>query len=112
MGDGARLGSLLGRWHQWRRAYSHERGYARAVLTASATDSEDDLERTTMNAIESAIDAMPDDLQLALQHIARAECMGVEVITNPRLGPAERRRALVEQALIELERRLQWEGVM
>jgi hypothetical protein len=108
-----RLGSLLGRWHQWRRAYSHERGYARpARLLRDEQDEDDLLERLTMSALEDHITRLPGDLQLALQHVARAECLGVEVIMNPRLGDKEQRTSLVERALAELERKLLHAGVL
>lgn len=106
------LGALLGRWHQWRRAYSHERGYARPALVAGDCDREDDLERLTMSSIDAHVAEMPQELQIALQHVARAECMGVEVIMNPRLGDRVHREALVDRALAELERRLMRDGVL
>lgn len=102
--DDGRIGPLLARWHQWRRAYSHERGYARAALLRACRDDEDELEHLTMTAMEAAIATMPADLQLALQHVARAECLGVEVFTTPRLGPDP--RGAVQRALSELRRRL------
>lgn len=110
--DEHRLGSLLGRWHQWRRAYSHERGYARPALVVSDTDLEDELEQLTMRILDATVEALPRDLQLAAQHAARAECLGVEVIMNPRLGGREERDRLVQRALAELQRRLEHEGVL
>jgi hypothetical protein len=107
-----RLGSLLGRWHQWRRGYSTERGYARVGWLTDERDQEDELERLTMLALEEHIDHMPRDLQLALQHVARAECLGVEVIMNPRLGERATREALVQRAMADLERRLLQAGVV
>lgn len=106
-----RLLSLLGRWHQWRRAYSHERGYARAGYTSPADD-EDELERMTMEVIEANVADLDMQLRLALQHIARAECLGVEVIMTPRLGNAEQRAATVEHALTVIERRLLRQGIL
>lgn len=105
------LGSLLGRWHQWRRAYSPERGYARVPHLGNA-DPEDTLERITMLAVEEEIESMPRDMQLALQHVARAECMGVEVFTTPRLGNTAEREVLVQTALKELQRRLLRCGIL
>jgi hypothetical protein len=107
----ARLHSLLGRWHQWRRAYSPERGFAR-VAYASPADDEDELEALTMRAIEDEIGAMSRDDQLALQHVARAECMGVEVIFNPRLGTHLQRNSAIKRALIRIEKRLLQLGVL
>lgn len=110
--DDRRIGSLLGRWHQWRRAYSHERGYARPVMPLHSRDAEDQLEHMTMMTLEDEITGMPQELQIALQHVARAECMGVEVITNPRLGDSMHREALVGRALFELHRRLLRAGLV
>lgn len=108
------LGSLLGRWHQWRRGYSHERGYAR-VRATSWVDADDDdvLEVMLMRAIEDEAEKLPADLQLALQHVARAECLGVEVIMLNRL-PRDRaaRDSLCERALRELEKRMVALGLM
>lgn len=106
-----RVRSLLGRWHQWRGAFSHERGYARAVY-ASPVDDEDELERLTMAAIEAEIANLPREDQLALQHVARAECMGVEVLFNPRLGNAATRTTAIERALTRIEKRLLQLGVL
>lgn len=99
------LGSLLGRWHQWRRAYSVERGYARLTY-AKQPGFDDELERLQMESIERAVAELPRDMQLAIQHWARAEAMGVEVIHNPHLGPRGQREELVTRALRELHRRL------
>jgi hypothetical protein len=107
----SRVHSLLGRWHQWRRAYSHERGFVRAQF-AFAGDDEDELEALTMRLIEDEIAALPRDEQLALQHVARAECMGVEVIFNPRLGSHAQREAVIERALSGIARRLLRLGIL
>lgn len=105
-----RVLSLLGRWHQWRRAWPMERGYARVVFLAG--DDEDELERLTMQAVEEEIERLPPDLQLALSHVGRAECMGVEVVMSTRLGNDARRAAIVERALSAIEKRLLQAGVM
>lgn len=109
------LGSLLGRWHQWRARYTHERGFARVRNGfAPAHDyDDDDLEALLMRSLEGAICDMSPQLQLALQHVARAECLGVEVIMNNRL-PSDKsaRESLCEQALKELHRRLVAAGLM
>lgn len=107
-----RVLSLLGRWHQWRRAYTHERGFASAEHARAAHDMEDDLEALLMNAIEAEIEGLPREDQLALQHVARAECMGVEVLFNPRLGNAATRSTAIERALIRIEKRLLHIGVL
>ena len=107
------LGSLLGRWHQWRRGYSHEKKLARvALLSAPTDDDEDTLERLTMVHIEQEIERMPQELQLALQHVARAECMGVEVMFSPRLPKGPALDSLCEKAVTELERRLLHLGLL
>jgi hypothetical protein len=108
------LGSLLGRWHQWRRAYSHERGYARASLDAAPSfEDSDELESMQMRAIDTAVESMPFDMQIALQHIARAECMGVEVLFIGRM-PADKaaRESLIERAQRELYAKLLRMGVV
>lgn len=106
-----RVLSLLGRWHQWRRAWPMERGYARVVFLAG-DDDEDELERLTMQAVEEEIQRLEPLEQLALQHVARAECMGVEVVMNPRLGNDEKRADIVERALSAVARRLLHAGLM
>jgi hypothetical protein len=110
---GLQLGSLLGRWHQWRRAYSHERGLTRSCLDFGDSGDDDELELLQMHAIEEAISTMPRDQQLALQHVARAECLGVEVVFNPHLmADRTMREMLIRIALQELERRLLHMGVL
>lgn len=106
-----RVLSLLGRWHQWRRAWPMERGYARVVFPVGE-DYEDELERMTMQAVEEEIDRLDSDMRLALSHVARAECMGVEVIMSTRLGNHAQRNNLVERALTVIEKRLLQAGLM
>jgi hypothetical protein len=55
---------------------------------------------------------MPRELQLALQHVARAECLGVEVLHHPTLANAAVRETLVQRALADLQRRLLHAGVI
>jgi hypothetical protein len=101
------LGSLLGRWHQWRAAYSHERGYAQVRMPAWFDEEEEDWEARAMQSLEDEITRLPQELQLALQHVARAECLGVEVIMLNRLPQNKAARdALCERALKALEARL------
>lgn len=109
------LGSMLGRWHQWRRGYTHERKFARAALLQGAPDdeaAEDQLERLTMQHITEEIERMPHDMRLAIEHAARAECMGVEVMFSPRLPRGVALDVLVNRSLRELERRLVFLGVL
>jgi hypothetical protein len=107
------LGSLLGRWHQWRHHWSHERAYARARLFATGGVADDeDFERLMMAAVETEILAMPREFQLALQHVARAECLGAEVITVDALRNKGTRETLVEMAIRALEKRLIAAGVL
>jgi hypothetical protein len=109
------LGSLLGRWHQWRRGYTHERKFARAALLQGAPDdeaTEDQLERLTMQHLSDEIEHMPPDMRLAIEHAARAECMGVEVMFSPRLPKGHALDVLVNRSLRELERRLVHMGVI
>jgi hypothetical protein len=111
------LGTLLGRWHQWRGHYSHERGFAqvRGVAVASSGDDDDDaeLEAMQMRSLEAEIAKLPPELQLALQHVARAECLGVEVVMLNRLPHNKAARdALCARAMQILERRLIALGLM
>lgn len=107
------LGSLLGRWHQWRSAYSYERGYTRQRLDVGSSDDDDELEALQMREVEEAIASMPREQQLALQHVARAECLGVEVLFNPHLKLSRsQRETLIRRAIAELERRLLHVGVL
>lgn len=104
---------MLGRWHQWRRHFSHERGYARqTVYCAPTVYDDDDFEQMMMEAVEREIADLPRDLQLAIQHVARAECLGVEVIKVAALAHRETRESLVSQALGILQRRLVAAGVL
>lgn len=104
------LAELLGQWHEWRGGYSHERSYAR-VAFASPADEEDELQRLQMLSVEEAIAALPRDFQLALQHFARAQALGVEVIMNPRLPTGTALENLTERALDALRRRLSASGI-
>lgn len=106
------LGSLLGRWHQWRRGYTHERGYARVQVDPRHIDTEEQLEELVMRTIEAEVSAMPPSLQRAIQHVARAECLGVEVLIHPELANKSVREPLVQHALRELHRRLDVAGVV
>lgn len=108
----SQMGSLLGRWHQWRRGYSTERKFARVALLSSPYDDEDTLERLVMANIEEEIERLPQEMRLALQHVARAECMGVEVIFSPRLPTGAALDSLCERAVDELERRLLHLGLL
>ena len=65
-----------------------------------------------MGAVEDSISTMPRDLQLALQHVARAECLGVEVLTVRALQSHERRHTLIAQAVEALRNRLRAAGVL
>ena len=111
------LGGLLARWHQWRGQYALARSYrgyrVRGVYGADSEESEEALERLTMRAVEAEIADMPRDMQLALQHAARAQALGVMVFASPAL-PAnpEQRSALVTKSLAELQRRLLRAGVL
>lgn len=108
------IGSLLGRWHQWRKGYSHERKFARGIVLASAGEhDDDDFETMLMQAVECEIEALSAQHQLALQHVARAECLGVEVIMNQRL-PSDRaeRESLCQEALKALHKRLLHLGML
>ena len=101
---------LLGRWHEWRRGFSHERAYARSRLT----ERDEDLDLMVMRSIDRAVARLDKEHQLALQHEARAQSMGVEVFHNPHLGGGSRERArvLIEEAMALLRRRLRSEGLL
>ena len=101
------LGSLLGRWHQWRAGYSHERGFAQVRLPAWHDEEEEDWEARAMLTLEEEIAKLPQELQLALQHVARSECLGVEVIMLNRLPQNKAARdALCVRAVRALEKRM------
>lgn len=109
----SQMGSLLGRWHQWRRGYSVERKHARVTLPAAVHDDDEELlERLTMVNVEEEIERLPQQMQLALAHVARAECLGVEVVFSPRLPKGAELDSLCEQAVAELERRLLHLGLL
>lgn len=113
MSESRELQSLLGRWHQWRRMWTHERGYARmAYEYASTGDDDEALERLVMQSVDEQVSAMPRELQLALQHVGRAECLGVEVMHHPMLANVQAREALVQRAMRELHGRLLHAGVI
>lgn len=105
---------MLGRWHQWRRQYSHERGFVRspAPPAGDTADTEEQLEQLVMLTIERTVEGMPRALQLALQHVARAECMGVEMLAQGDLLDPVDRASLVKLALAELRDRLEMQGVV
>lgn len=107
------LASLLGRWHQWRQRFNAERGYSRPRLfSAAGAFDDEDFEQLMMTAVEDAVLALPRELQLAIQHVARAECLGVEVLTVRALLNTDRRHTLVAQAVEALRRRLDAAGVL
>lgn len=107
------IAQMLARWHGWRRAYSHERGLVKVQAYAHDHDDDDDrLEAMQMQALEQVIESMPPDWRLALQHVARAEFLGAEVIMSMRLGDATSRERLISNALRELEARLRRESLL
>ena len=108
----AQLTSLLGRWHQWRQCYTPERGYAKARTWHYNAENEDELETMLMRAVDTEVELMSRELRLAVQHVARAECLGVEVMMNPAMTDAKRRATLVAIALAQLERKLLHAGVL
>lgn len=110
------VSTLLARWHQWRSHYSHERGFARVRYAAALAEGGDDyadLEAMEMRSMEDSIAMLPVLQQLALQHVARTECLGVEVIKLNRL-PAnpQDRDLLCAQAVAALQRLLIAQGVL
>jgi hypothetical protein len=102
------MGSLLGRWHQWRAGYSHERRYARtSALVAEGMHDEEDFEHMLMETLEAEIGRLSPQHQLALQHVARSECLGVECILSPRLPENKgQRQRLCSEAQATLRRQL------
>lgn len=109
------IGSLLGRWHQWRARYRAERGYStvRFGQRAEHTDEDEEFEHIVMTSMEDTISGMSREHQIALQHLARAECLGVEVIfLNSLPSNRDARDSLCLQALRELERRLVRSGII
>lgn len=108
------IGSLLGQWHQWRAHYTPERSYARVRFAyADGADEDEELEALQMRSIEEAVAGLTQLEQLAIQHVARAECMGVEVIRVTRLPHDRAQRELIcERAVARLQRRLIALGVL
>lgn len=107
------LASLLARWHHWRAHAAASRGYAKArLLVAPSAMDDDDFEQMLMRAVEDAVSGLGREHQLAIQHIARAECLGVEVLTVRALLNPDRRETLIAQALERLRRTLRNAGVI
>jgi len=77
-----------------------------------SANTEEQLEQLQMLTIERTVERMPRPLQLALQHVARAECMGVEMLSHPDLFDRVERESLVALALVELRERLEIQGVL
>lgn len=100
------LAGLLGQWHDWRRAYSHERGYARIRTPTAHEVDGDELDALLMRTMDEEIGDLPQEFQLALQHVARSECLGVEVVMNRMPSDRAKRQALCADAVARLERRL------
>jgi hypothetical protein len=74
---------------------------------------DDDHERALMETLEHEIAALSTEHQLALQHVARSECLGVEVIMSNRLPENKgRREAVCQEARRTLSRRLVALGLM
>lgn len=113
-GCAMRLESLLATWHSWRAGYTPARGYARARFeVAGDAPDDDDLDAMLMEEVEQAINELPQLHQLALQHIARREHLGIEVMKVARLpvDPAQR-EAICAQAVAALRRKLLALGLM
>lgn len=107
------LASLLSRWHHWRAQARAVRGYATARLfQPSGAMDDDDFEQLLMRAMEDAISELSRDHQLAIQHVARAECLGVEVLTVRALLNPNRRETVIAQALERLRDALTRAGVI
>jgi hypothetical protein len=71
--------SVLSRWHQWRRAFTHERQYARASLYADQLDPDEELDALILQSVESEILRLTPSQQRIAQQIARAEWLGVDI---------------------------------
>jgi hypothetical protein len=106
------IASLLAQWHEWRRGYSVERKHARVALAHSPDDEEETLNRLFLGHVESEIERLPADMRLALQHVARTQSNGVEVVFNPRLPKGAALDALCERSVSELRRRLLHLGLL
>lgn len=107
------LASLLARWHQWRARYSASRGFARPrLLMPEVWADDEDFEQMLMVALDEAIDCLSREEQLAIQHVARAECLGVEVLTVHALMNHERRNTAIAKAVDRLRLRLTRAGIL
>lgn len=107
------LPSILSRWHDWRAGFSHERKFARVAQLADSDEEEDErLERMLMASIDEEVARLPQAQQLALQHTARAQSLGLDVFTNPRLPAGPRLDRLLEEAQRNLWKRLTYLGLI
>lgn len=106
------LGPILASWHEWRAAYSCERKLARLSAPASDLDDDERLERMLLASIEEEIARLPRDMQLALQHAARAEYLSTCAVRNPRLPTGEALAELTERAKSRLWHRLIYLGLL
>lgn len=82
--------SVLSRWHQWRRAFTHERDYSRSFfLSADDLDPDEELDALILQTVESEISRLSPAQQRIAQQIARAEWLGVDIDPNSASEAAE-----------------------
>ena len=118
------LDDLLGRWHRWCQQATVGRGHASRSLvvgeyrTSRQYDDangalDDDLERSTMKAVNFNVGEMRDPWRSAIHAQARAIHCGVLVWSSPRLPQdREARELVVQEARAMLIGRLTAAGVM
>lgn len=90
--------SVLSRWHQWRRAFTHERDYSRSSFSyPDDLDPDEELDALILQAVESEISRLPPDQQRIAQQIARAEWLGVDIDAQAASEAAEVIRILTRR---------------
>lgn len=73
------LTSVLSRWHQWRRAFTHERDFSRSSFYPDDLDPDEELDALILQAVESEVSRLTPAQQRIAQQIARAEWLGVDI---------------------------------
>lgn len=118
------LDGLLCMWHEWQQQYRPVRAWKGKALVCgdysagrhrNADDGtlDDDLDDSTMRAIDFAVDRLQEVLRAAIHQEARNLAAGYQVFISPRL-PADpkRRQETVQQAREQLSGLLRLAGVM
>lgn len=120
----AQLDNLLAQWHQWADRQRTVRGYnSRALVCGEFRVSrqydwdsgvlDDDLEHSTMKAIDFQVTEMPEPYRSAIYALAKNLTTGHSVFLSPRLPQSkEARDMVIAQARNMLTARLISAGVV